>query len=578
MSPFHSIANRIAALGMKYLFGYSARVHVLRAENANGAGGFLLASNHIGHFDPFIISSVVRRKIDWMAMAEFFPLPIVGFFLRAVDAFPAARDRADRRTIQTAIERLRKQRIVGIFPEGGIRDGARSLLEGAPLRPGAATLAHMARVPILPCVIVGSDRLYAAKNWLPFRRVPVWIAFGNPISHFPDLDKKTARETIEWELAAAFKNLYAELRQKFALTADDLPHPPRERMKCSRPALSRRSGLAHQNTATERRGYNKLRRFSSGTADALMCASMNLLQSRHRLPQRGREEMERYVIECEKYTAQTYYAAPNNGDLAGKIDDHHAQTITWRSPIESKSPANNTARVDLFPCARGWEAPTVLMLHALMSATRVGYRRWAAHFNDLGWNACFVHLPYHYSRVPRGYWNGELAITADLIRNAEGLRQGVVEIRQLLAELRTHGCNEFGILGTSYGGWIGALLAIVERDFRFVALMGPIVNVEHAIWESPASAFMRRELRRRNIEPQLVARHFHLSSPLHNEPMCDPSRILFVSGDFDIIARPADIESIHQKWRGSELLRVPQGHFGYRMFRDTVEHLETRGL
>jgi pimeloyl-ACP methyl ester carboxylesterase len=288
--------------------------------------------------------------------------------------------------------------------------------------------------------------------------------------------------------------------------------------------------------------------------------------------------MERYVIECEKYTAQTYYAAPNNGDLAGKIDDHHAQTITWRSPIESKFPANNTARVDLFPCARGWEAPTVLMLHALMSATRIGYRRWATHFNELGWNACFVHLPYHYSRVPRGYWNGELAITADLIRNAEGLRQGVVEIRQLLAELRARGCNEFGILGTSYGGWIGALLAIVERDFRFVALMGPIVNVEHAIWKSPASAFMRRELRRRNIEPQLVARHFHLSSPLHNQPMCDPSRILFVSGDFDIIARPADIESIHQKWRGSELLRVPQGHFGYRMFRDTVEHLKARGL
>jgi 1-acyl-sn-glycerol-3-phosphate acyltransferase len=558
MSPFHSIANRIAALGMKCLFGYSSRVHVLRAENANAPGGFLLASNHIGHFDPFIISSVVRRKIDWMAMAEFFPLPIVGFFLRAVDAFPAARDRADRKTIQTAIERLRKQRIVGIFPEGGIRDGARSLLEGAPLRPGAATLAHMARVPILPCVIVGSDRLYAAKNWLPFRRVPVWIAFCNPISHFPDLDKKTARETIERELAAAFKNLYAELREKFALTADDLPHPPRERIK---------------NNASPLRPKRNLR---SSAVDALMCASMNLLQSRHRLPQGSREEMERYVIECERYTAQTYYAAPNNGELAGKIDGRHAQTIRWQSPIESKFPANNAARVDLFPCARGWKAPTVLMLHALMSATRIGYRRWAAHFNELGWNACFVHLPYHYSRVPRGYWNGELAITADLIRNAEGLRQGVVETRQLLAELRARGCNEFGILGTSYGGWIGALLAIVERDFRFVALMGPIVNVEHAIWESPASAFMRRELRRRNIDPQLVARHFHLSSPLHNQPMCDPSRILFVSGDFDIIARPADIENIHQKWRGSELLRVPQGHFGYRMFRDTVEHLETR--
>ena len=89
---------------------------------------------------------------------------------------------------------------------------------------------------------------------------------------------------------------------------------------------------------------------------------------------------------------------------------------------------------------------------------------------------------------------------------------------------------------------------------------------------------MRRELRRAKIAPELVARHFHLSSPSHNEPACDPAQVLFVSGDFDLIARPSDIEAIHQKWRGSELLRVPQGHFGYRMMRDTVARLKARGL
>jgi len=165
-----------------------------------------------------------------------------------------------------------------------------------------------------------------------------------------------------------------------------------------------------------------------------------------------------------------------------------------------------------------------------------------------------------------------------LIRNAEGLRQGVIEVRQLIGALREHGCSEFGVLGTSYGGWIGALLAMVERDLRFVALMCPIVNVEHAIWRNPGTAFMRRELRRAKIAPELVARHFHLSSPLHNEPACDPARVLFVSGDFDLIARSADIDAIQQKWRGSELLRVPQGHFGYRVMRETVARLKERGF
>jgi len=84
-------------------------------------------------------------------------------------------------------------------------------------------------------------------------------------------------------------------------------------------------------------------------------------------------------------------------------------------------------------------APTVLMLHALASTSDKGYRVWAGRFNAAGWNACFVHLPYHYSRVPPGCQNGELAITPDLVRTGQGLRQGVTEMRQLMAWLRGRG-------------------------------------------------------------------------------------------------------------------------------------------
>jgi len=50
-----------------------------------------------------------------------------------------------------------------------------------------------------------------------------------------------------------------------------------------------------------------------------------------------------------------------------------------------------------------------------------------------------------------------------------------------------------------------------------------------------------------------------------------------VAGEFDAIAPPAEIEAIHQTWRGSELLRVRQGHFGYRMMRETIARLRERG-
>ncbi len=595
---------------VRFVFGCVARIHVIDRENARFADGFLLASNHISHFDPFLISLAVRRKIDWMTMAEFFRPPALGFFLRSIDAFPAERDRADLKTIRTAIDRLKSGRIVGIFPEGGIRDGARSLLEGAPLRPGVATLAQIADVPIVPCVILGTDRFYSTNRWLPFRRTPVWIAFGKPISCFPELQKSQARERIESELAGAFKNLYAELRESFCLTTDDLPRSPHERMSktACHPERSRGSPLQHSkatprdgkpglavfdgcvaaSTALRSARNDTLRRASAKTVDSLLCASINWLHRRHPLNGHSRQEMERYLTACERLSPQEYYVLPqaigNNGASDSKpavngIRDARMTTLSWRSPIKTAFAANNTARVDFFRTdARTWtEAPTMFLLHALMSSSQTGYYRWAEKFNQFGWNACFVHLPYHFSRVPTGYWNGELAITPDLIRNAEGLRQGVIELRQTMELLRGHGCREFGVLATSYGGWIGALLTLVESDFRFVALMSPIVNVEQAIWHSPAARRIRRELVQANIERALVARHFHLSSPVHGRPVCDARRILFVTGEFDSIAPAAEIEAIHQTWRGSELLRVRQGHFGYRIMRETIAHLKHRG-
>ena len=220
-SLFHLVAYHVTRLAAKMLFGCVTRIYVNGLEQSARKGAFILASNHISHFDPPIIATVIRRKVDWMAMAEFFPHPILGPILRAIDCLPTDRYRAERRTIRSVIERLKKGRIVGMFPEGGIRDGAASVLEGAPLRPGVSSLAHIAGVPILPCVILGADRLYSRKNWRPFRRTPIWILFGNPLSS-SGKDRSTREET-ERELGDALRKLYADAQRIFSLSPDDLP-------------------------------------------------------------------------------------------------------------------------------------------------------------------------------------------------------------------------------------------------------------------------------------------------------------------------------------------------------------------
>src|SRR5262249_4048669 len=145
-------------------------------------------------------------------------------------------------------------------------------------------------------------RFYSKKQWLPFRRTSVWIAFGKPISRFPELQKSQARKRIESELAADFKNLYAELREKFRLTADDLPTSPRQcsRMPPDTPAF--------QSACSSER--SKVRRVITTPIDLLLCASINWLHRRHPLNGHSREEMERYLTTCERLSPEEYYALP----------------------------------------------------------------------------------------------------------------------------------------------------------------------------------------------------------------------------------------------------------------------------
>jgi pimeloyl-ACP methyl ester carboxylesterase len=238
---------------------------------------------------------------------------------------------------------------------------------------------------------------------------------------------------------------------------------------------------------------------------------------------------------------------------------------------------NGRVRVTLFAARR--DAPTVIILHALMSASDTGYRFWSRRFNALGWNAAFVHLPFHYSRRPPGHLNGELCFTADLVLTGDTLRQAVVEIRQLLAWLRAQGSREFGLLGTSYGGWVAALLAALEPDLRFLALLAPIVNVGYALYEGPTSWTLRGQLARAGLERTMVDRHAHLSSPLEAPPAGNAAaRTVIIGGTFDRIVPMVDLVALRDAWPGSELVAVPQAHFGYGMIPRAMAWLRERDL
>lgn len=209
------------------------KINVLRPGLARRKGAWILASNHISHFDPPLIGVAACRKLDWMGMVELFRQPILAAWLRAIDAFPVDRAHLDRGAVRIALTRLRAGHAVAIFPEGGIRDGARSVLEGAPIRPGVAGLSQIADAPVIPCVIMGSDRCYILPRlwrlWRPWRRIPVWIAFGQPLAALAGGDRAAVRAELDARLAVAFRQLALEMRRHFQLAEEDLPQSPGRR-------------------------------------------------------------------------------------------------------------------------------------------------------------------------------------------------------------------------------------------------------------------------------------------------------------------------------------------------------------
>jgi len=310
---------------------------------------------------------------------------------------------------------------------------------------------------------------------------------------------------------------------------------------------------------------------TASASDALMCGAMNLLQWRLRHEMCTREELREYLDRCAGQTREQFYALPAPGGF--EVSDTH---LRWPSPVRSGFVENDSAWAELFLLPGRPTAPTVIILHALMSASAKGYRKLAAWFNARGWQAAILHLPFHYSRVPRGYFNGSQAVSGNLIRNGETLRQGVIEVRQLMAWFRARGAVGFGLIGTSFGGWIAALTSFLERDFHFVSLIQPIVNVDHALWENPSARAMRVLLRREGIVPEDARRHEHLSSPLHGEPLCGGERVIICGGRYDTVSPTTELQILANRWRGAELLEVEQGHFGHVALQATRQAIERR--
>lgn len=167
------------------LFKLFFRCQIIGQENIPKQGGVIIAANHLSFWDPPLIGTFMPRPIHFMAKEELFKVPIFGWIIRQLNAFPVRRGAADRTAIRTAINTLEGGSCMGLFPEG--TRSKNGLLGSA--EPGLAMIAVKSGAAIVPTAIIGTNKIF--KNGL-FPSLE--LRFGKPIY----IDKQKAdKENME---------------------------------------------------------------------------------------------------------------------------------------------------------------------------------------------------------------------------------------------------------------------------------------------------------------------------------------------------------------------------------------------
>jgi 1-acyl-sn-glycerol-3-phosphate acyltransferase len=210
------------------------------AEHIPDRGGAILASNHLAVADSFFLPLMIRRRVTFLAKREYFTTPGVrGWFKRqffsAAGQVPIDRSSASaaQAALDTGVRLLADGKLLGIYPEGTRSPDGR-LYKG---KTGVARMALEAGVPVIPVVMVGTDKVspIGKKMWRPH---PVQIRFGAPLdfSRYAGLagDRFVERSMVDEIMYCLMELSGQEYVDRYATSIKDRePPPPQLTLKAS---------------------------------------------------------------------------------------------------------------------------------------------------------------------------------------------------------------------------------------------------------------------------------------------------------------------------------------------------------
>lgn len=162
------------------------RMEIRGIENLPESGGLIITSNHVSYLDPAVLVASFNRKIYFIAKKEVFKNTFVSFLLKNMNAFSVDRKNVDMFAFKKAMNILKEEKVLGIFPEG-TRSSNGELQE---LKLGALKIAMKTGVPILPVGINGTHKIYPRGIKFPILfKHKIIVKYGT-LQHFNKLKSK----------------------------------------------------------------------------------------------------------------------------------------------------------------------------------------------------------------------------------------------------------------------------------------------------------------------------------------------------------------------------------------------------
>jgi len=201
----HTIQNLIYELVSKLfvfpIYKLVLKGHLIGRDNIPQKDSFIMVSNHGSLLDPPLLGHALGRNISFMAKAELFRIPFLGFIIKACGAYPVKRGIADKNTIKTACKKLSNDNSIGIFIDGTRQKNGRV---NKP-KQGASLLAFKNQKLLLPVAIVNSHRLTRFKFFIPlFSKIVFKV--GNPVQP-PQSSSRDHLNSVTMQLQDKINNL-----------------------------------------------------------------------------------------------------------------------------------------------------------------------------------------------------------------------------------------------------------------------------------------------------------------------------------------------------------------------------------